>query len=156
MLRVDRVSQDDWETFKELRLAALQESPGSFGSSYAEERDQPEAWWRRWIGSDVTDREGAVFVAYLDDRPVGTVSTYKADASSAHLIAMWVKPEARRSGVGRALVETVFDWAVGSKATSVTLESPRTTRRPSGSTRRRAFDSPARSGRCDPTRRSQR
>lgn len=68
MLRVVRVTADG-AAFKELRLAALQESPGSFGSTYAEERDRPEDWWRDWIGSESSDRDGAVFIAYEDDRP---------------------------------------------------------------------------------------
>ena len=40
-LRVERVTANDWATFKQLRLEALQESPGAFGSTYADMRLLP-------------------------------------------------------------------------------------------------------------------
>jgi GNAT superfamily N-acetyltransferase len=32
---------------------------------------------------------------------------------AAELISMWVAPEARRNGIGRALIEQVVEWSAG-------------------------------------------
>jgi ribosomal protein S18 acetylase RimI-like enzyme len=42
-------------------------------------------------------------------------------ADRAHLVSMWVSPEARRAGIGRALVGTVTAWAATRGARTVEL-----------------------------------
>jgi GNAT superfamily N-acetyltransferase len=53
------------------------------------------------------------FVAVKGDRDVGMVrcSHDESAEETAWLISMWVAPEARRAGVGGALVDAVIDWA---------------------------------------------
>ena len=55
-----------------------------------------------------------MFAGRTDDgTPVGTATgaEYDAEPGVAHVYAMWVAPDARGAGVGRALLDAVADWA---------------------------------------------
>jgi GNAT superfamily N-acetyltransferase len=91
-----------------VRLAALQEAPYAFGSSYDREVDAPEDRWRQGL------RERTRFVVEIDGNVAGTVSGGAAGESasaSAAMTSMWVDPRFRRHGIGDLLVKTVIDWA---------------------------------------------
>ena len=57
------------------------------------------------------------------DLPCGIVGSflYRKDLSRADLVSMWVAPSHRRTGVGRALVCAVVDWARTKHARAVYL-----------------------------------
>lgn len=89
-----------------MRLAALEEAPYAFGSTYAREAGFEDESWRR----RVTDR--ARFVVEVDGDVAGTVSGGGGDVTgAAAMTAMWVDPRFRRRGVGDVLVKTVVEWA---------------------------------------------
>jgi ribosomal protein S18 acetylase RimI-like enzyme len=113
MLRVDVLREDDWAAFREIRLRSLLDSPDAFASTYGEESSQVEGSWRDWTAGRWRGGTAAVFLASQDDRPVGTATgaAYDTEPDIAHVYAMWVEPEARRAGVGRALLEAVAGWA---------------------------------------------
>jgi ribosomal protein S18 acetylase RimI-like enzyme len=54
-----------------------------------------------------------VYLAREDGDPIGTatVAEYHAEPGIAHIYAMWVAPDARRTGAGRALLEAAASWA---------------------------------------------
>jgi ribosomal protein S18 acetylase RimI-like enzyme len=80
-------------------------------------KSQIEARWRE---QEVGYRE--IFVAEVDGRIVGTVSSHSPDGRGLHLFALDVGPEWRNRGVGRALVEHVVDEARRRRLGSVFLE----------------------------------
>ncbi len=89
-----------------MRLAALEEAPYAFGSTYEREAALDDDSWR----TRVTDR--ARFVAEVDGEVAGTVSGGDGDVTrAAAMTAMWVDPRFRRRGVGDLLVQTVVEWA---------------------------------------------
>jgi GNAT superfamily N-acetyltransferase len=107
-IRIVRLTTDDWERLRALRLRSLLDAPDAFGSTYAEAaaRD-PEGWVQQL-------RDLPSFVAVNDDdADVGMVRYIPdhQDADTAMLISMWVAPEARRHGVGAALIDTIVDYA---------------------------------------------
>src|SRR6476660_4862023 len=53
---VGRGRADEWEALREIRLAALADSPDAFGSTLVEERDADEVRWRGWITGGVGRR----------------------------------------------------------------------------------------------------
>jgi GNAT superfamily N-acetyltransferase len=114
MVGVDRLGEDDWAVFREIRLRSLLDSPGAFGSTYGEESSQTERAWRDWAAGRWRGGVAAVFAGRAEDgTPVGTATgaEYEAEPAVAHVYAMWVAPDARGAGVGRALLDSVEAWA---------------------------------------------
>jgi GNAT superfamily N-acetyltransferase len=135
MVRVERLDEDDWASFRELRLGSLLESPEAFGSTYGEESSRTERAWRDWAAGRWRGGTAAVFAGRADDgKALGTATgaEYEAEAGVAHVYAMWVVPDARGAGVGRALLDAVADWARGRGCDRLVLavtESNHTARR---------------------------
>ena len=46
MLQIKKLLPERWKEFKELRLFALQNDPLAFGSSYEEEINFPDDFWK--------------------------------------------------------------------------------------------------------------
>jgi len=107
MVVVREVTQEDWETLRDVRLAALREAPSAFGSSYAREAPFTEEQWR----GRINDRS-VTFFAYLPEsvEPAGLAGVYVPDGV-ADVVSMWVRPSARGRGVGEALIGATADWA---------------------------------------------
>jgi len=107
-IRVVRLTIDDWERLRALRLHSLRDAPDAFGSTYEEAAAREPAGWIQQL------RDLPTFVAVNDeDVDVGLVR-YAADGQrpdAAMLISMWVAPEARRLGVGGALIDAIIDHA---------------------------------------------
>jgi ribosomal protein S18 acetylase RimI-like enzyme len=109
MLIVQVLGPDDWKTWRELRLLALEEAAYAFGSRLADwqgDGDREERWRAR------LSIPGEHLVALLDGRPVGVACGVPADdARVAELISMYVHPDARGKGVGDELIRAVERWA---------------------------------------------
>jgi ribosomal protein S18 acetylase RimI-like enzyme len=109
--RIRRVTREEWERVRELRLRALADVPDAFGSTLEGERslDRPE--WIAWI-EGWESATNAMFVAERGDRWIGmAVGSRTGDEDHAHLYGMWVDPTWRGTGVGARLVEGVLRWA---------------------------------------------
>lgn len=107
-LLIRRLTPDDWEEYREIRLAALTEAPEAFGSNLAREQQFTEEIWRSRLTT------AAAFAAEQDGdrRLLGIAAGLPTDMTvAARLIGMWIAPEARRQGVGEALVHQVIAWA---------------------------------------------
>jgi ribosomal protein S18 acetylase RimI-like enzyme len=111
---VERLGEEDWAAFREVRLRSLLDSPDAFGSTYGEESSSTERAWRDWAAGRWRGGTAAVFAGRgADGAVVGTATgaEFEAEPGVAHLYAMWVSPDARGAGLGRALVEAVVAWA---------------------------------------------
>jgi RimJ/RimL family protein N-acetyltransferase len=101
---IRQLGPDDWQLLRSVRLAALLDAPEAFAGTYADAVERDEAGWRTWPGS------GAVFAAVDDgDQPLGMVAVM--DDDGAELIAMWVAPAGRGTGLADELIQTVLRWA---------------------------------------------
>jgi ribosomal protein S18 acetylase RimI-like enzyme len=97
---------DDWQAFRTIRLAALQDAPEAFTSSYEQEQDFDEEFWRLRLG------RSSRLLAELDDEPVGIVSVGRASEDDvAELFGMWVVPSQRGRGVAWQLTEAAAEHA---------------------------------------------
>jgi ribosomal protein S18 acetylase RimI-like enzyme len=117
---VRRLDRNDAMILRDIRLRALRSDPSAFGSSYEEESSYDDRTWSDFLGSD---RPGDVFIAETDGATVGMAGIRTGEKpESAVLWGMWVSPEARGTGIGRALVEASVTWAGAKGARDVVLQ----------------------------------
>ena len=101
-ITVRALTEDEWETYRTLRLEALQESPDAFVADHATEAAEPEDFWRARMGR--SDR----LVAEADGEQVGVVSIGSAgetkSETAGQLFGLWVRPDWRGRSVAASLV----------------------------------------------------
>ena len=103
------VTAADADAYRDIRLEALKQQPQAFSSTFARESEQPLPWFIERIAT------GHVIGAFADGRLVGVAGCWRQDGEKErHKAALWgmyVRPAARRSGVGRRLVEAILAHA---------------------------------------------
>jgi RimJ/RimL family protein N-acetyltransferase len=108
------VTEADAEPFWRLRLRALREHPDAFAKAYEDVRDRPlaavaEELRTRYTGGD------SVILGALGPELVGTAGIFRMEgrkqAHKALIWGMYVAPEARGRGAGRALLEAAVAQA---------------------------------------------
>lgn len=82
---------------------------------------------------------GRALVAWVDDREVGVVCLRQLSAGCGEVKRMYVRPEQRGAGVGRALLEVLLDEARRIGYRWVRLDSPRFMRAAHGLYRKTGF-----------------
>lgn len=107
---VRRMTPEDAQILRSARLQALSDAPEAFGSTLERELAFTDDLWRARLDPTANPH----FVEESDDGEVlGLVAGVRAgwDASVMYLVAMWVAPVARGTGVADRLVERVVAWA---------------------------------------------
>jgi ribosomal protein S18 acetylase RimI-like enzyme len=110
-MEIRELTEDDIEAYWALRLRALREEPESFGSSYEESRARPLAGvaGRLRAASAAGD---FTLIGVADGALVGMVAFVRAPGAknrhNADIYAMYVAPEARGAGYGRALMRALI------------------------------------------------
>ena len=119
-LQVRRVDETNWRAYRDVRLAALLDTPAAFGSTYAREAAfGDERWLDRVRGPAVT------WLAVRGVLPVGTVTSLRFEEQAPDetcLVGMWVAGHARGSGVGEVLIGTAVTEARERGLRRVTLD----------------------------------
>jgi ribosomal protein S18 acetylase RimI-like enzyme len=109
--------EDEWQYWRDVRIAALTEAPYAYGSTLADWDGAAEERWRARLR-----RVPFNAVATLDGDAAGLASGVPEDDGSVTLISMWVAPFARGCGVGDRLVRSVLEWARDRGAAIVRLD----------------------------------
>jgi GNAT superfamily N-acetyltransferase len=116
------VRAGEWERWREVRLAALRDSPEAFGSTYEQELDHPDDLWIERTAAGATSGERAFFIAEEGAHWIACAGGYRPEPDGVPaVISMWVAPEARGAGIARRLLDAVRDWAVETGAEALTL-----------------------------------
>ena len=107
-MSVRRLTTDDADAYRRVRLAALADAPGAFGSTFEGESTMAGPDWVRRLANE--DR--AVFVAEEGGEIVGLAVGAPDDEEpgAGYLLSMWVDGRARGRGHGDALVQSVLGW----------------------------------------------
>jgi GNAT superfamily N-acetyltransferase len=120
---VRRFTASEWPEYRDLRLRALAESPDAFGSMFDREAKRSDDEWRNRLALAVRSDRELPLVAVVDGDGVGLAWARidEQQADLARLFQVWVAPEARGLGVGRALLEAAISWARGAGARALRL-----------------------------------
>lgn len=107
------IAPDEWNTYKQLRLRALADSPSAFGSTLAEEQERSDADWYSRLVNGANSRWNLPLIAEIDGEPIGLAwgRIDEANLDVANLYQMWVAPSNRGIGIGKMLLEAVITWA---------------------------------------------
>jgi len=111
--RIRLVESGEYARLRKVRLAALAYLP-HLADSLAREGAEAAAFWVDRAVRGAAGTEMATFVALGPDRSpfVGVVDGFLApDGNTVEIGGMWVAPHIRRTGVGRALLTAVCEWA---------------------------------------------
>lgn len=97
--------------YREIRLSALKANPEAFSSSYEEEKEYPlESFINR-----LNQEHIFTFGAFVENKLIGVVTllveTKIKTKHRANIVAMYVYPENRKSGVGRQLMSATITKA---------------------------------------------
>lgn len=102
---VRALGPEDWLTYRDMRLAALKEAPEAFTSSYEQEGEFEESFWRTRMA------RSARLLATSGGAALGIVSVGQVEPDVAELFGMWVVPDARGMGVAWRLMEAATEHA---------------------------------------------
>ena len=112
-MHVARIQASDAAQYRELMLEAYALAADAFTSTVEERAAEPDAFWVKRIA----DPKGlsAAFGAFEGQKLIGTVALEFSEKPKtrhkAHVIGMYVKPGARGSRAGSALLEAALHYA---------------------------------------------
>jgi ribosomal protein S18 acetylase RimI-like enzyme len=121
--------------YRLMRLRALTDSPSVFGSTFQREiAFSPQVWTQRLMNPHqitfIATTSSSVDLIELpadcetwnqpcqlkvtdQSLPLGVITCIQSfdNPEDARIVGFWVSPEARRQGIGKALIEKALDWA---------------------------------------------
>jgi GNAT superfamily N-acetyltransferase len=101
------LDESEWSLYRDIRLSALAESPGSFTATLADESDRDEQFWR-----DRMTRSYRL-LAERGELPQGnSLGPDEHVPTAAEVFGLYVVPEARSTGVSWRLIEATVDLAI--------------------------------------------
>ena len=110
---VRRITTDDWQLLRELRLASLLDAPEAFGQTHANALTIPDDEWQQVARASASGDARIWLFATDAGVDAGLVQARRRPPDECLVFSMWVAAGARRAGVGRLLIDSVAHWASG-------------------------------------------
>jgi ribosomal protein S18 acetylase RimI-like enzyme len=108
-IQIRRLTPADAALYRDIRLEGLRCNPEAFGSTFEAETAEPLTFFSERLGGS------AAFGAFHGAELVGIAGLLihegQKEAHKGLLVGMFVRPRARKAGVGRRLVETIIEFA---------------------------------------------
>ncbi|MFJ8063554.1 GNAT family N-acetyltransferase [Psychrobacillus sp. NPDC096426] len=112
-MEIKLLTPNDASAYWELRLEALQQSPEAFGTSYEEAIQRTNPIER--VESNLRTEGNYTFGAFHQDKLVGMVTLFQESylkmKHRANIFAMYVSPQVRGLGAGKALLMEAINKA---------------------------------------------
>jgi RimJ/RimL family protein N-acetyltransferase len=123
-MHVRPLEPSDAEAYRRLMLEGYELAADAFTTTAQERAAEPPTWWIQRIGS--AQGPGLAFGAFHAGQLVGSVaiefSEKEKTRHKALVVGMYVRPQARRTGAGSALVQALLAHAKArSQVNTVTL-----------------------------------
>lgn len=102
------LNADEWQLYREARLAALKDAPDAFVARFADEATHSEDFWRKRM------TRAHRIIAEIDDKPVGVVSLglHNDDPATGEVFGLWTAPVVRGQRGAADLVSRAADQAI--------------------------------------------
>jgi ribosomal protein S18 acetylase RimI-like enzyme len=108
-IQIRHLTPADAASYRDIRLEGLRCNPEAFGSTLEAENARPLVFFSDRIGGSTT------FGVFHGSDLVGIAGLLihegQKEAHKGLLVGMYVRPNARRAGVGQRLVETIVEFA---------------------------------------------
>src|SRR5258706_11546640 len=105
---VRKLTEDDLDALWMMRLQAQRDNPEAFGSTYEETVARGKEVFRQRLGQG----DDVFYLGAFDDTLIGIVGFYREEGiKNRHrgfVVSMYVLPEKRGLGVGKALVQELI------------------------------------------------
>lgn len=114
-LRIHRVRAEDWISHRALRLDMLEADPDAFWADPEETRRRTEQHWRQEIEGPrihLQARRGEAVLGGIALLPEGYTPEHEIPEDRAHIVSLWVRPEARGQGISRPLFTALARLAI--------------------------------------------
>jgi RimJ/RimL family protein N-acetyltransferase len=113
MKTIRRIRKGEWELYKQLRLAALEDAPEAFSTTYEAAAQRSRESWVAQTDSSAEGADRFTFLAFIEQQPAGLAALYRDAAGSAQgeLIQVWVAPSGRGTGLASELVAFIINCA---------------------------------------------
>lgn len=108
-MKIRATEEQDWMILKEIRLAALLDSPTVFGVSYQTAITNSDEQWKQRASSETQPK---FWLAFKDEKAIGMIGAGVDQTDRYNLIAMWVEPASRELGVAERLIDAVKSDAI--------------------------------------------
>ena len=109
------VTAADAESFRQLRLEALQAHPEVYGSDYETQVQEPAAYWQQRVERTLGSGEEAMFVAEAAGQLIGMTGIFRDRGlkvrHSATIISVYVRAEWRGNRITDGLIGLCLGWA---------------------------------------------
>lgn len=112
MMRIKKLIKHDADHYRNIRLEALSNNPDSFGTMYAEEAIMTIDKFREKIPAD---NNNFILGCYRDEDLIGIAAFHQESRiklrHKAYIRSMYVKPECRKKGIGKLLLNELIERA---------------------------------------------
>ena len=120
------VRANDWQSAKEIRLAALRDpaAPIAFLQTYEQAAAMPDEIWqkraadaaegksvRQFVGEDAGGRWLGTITVLVERPGMQDFLGATLEVAQTHVVAVFVRPEARGSGLAEALFRAALEWS---------------------------------------------
>jgi RimJ/RimL family protein N-acetyltransferase len=110
LVQMRRLDAHDVASYREIRLEGLKNHPEAFSSSWEDENGKPDAWWADRLETNT------VFGGWIGSSPLLGVAGLRVHSAvklrhKDMLWGMYVRPEARGTGLAASLVQRVIEEA---------------------------------------------
>jgi ribosomal protein S18 acetylase RimI-like enzyme len=110
LLKVRRLEPHEFASYRDIRLEGLKNHPEAFSASWETESANPASWWAERLETNI------VFGGWIDSSPLAGVVGFHMHGGTkvGHkgvLWGMYVRPDARGTGLAASLVQRVIEQA---------------------------------------------